>query len=75
MCIFAENSEPNLKKGARRTNEYPFLREKQMIRKLALLASLAAMIATAACADMTGPHRDCGVTNGSNTCDGSTGGH
>jgi len=39
-----------------------------MTRKLALLASVAALLASAACADSTGPKKDCHVVNGTNSC-------
>ena len=39
-----------------------------MTRKIALIASLAAIFAAAACADATGPKNDCPVNNGSQNC-------
>jgi len=43
-----------------------------MTRKLAFVASLVAILATAACADATGPHGGCGITGGGNACTGPT---
>jgi hypothetical protein len=39
-----------------------------MTRKIAFMASLAAILATAACADATGPKKDCIILNGGMTC-------
>jgi hypothetical protein len=40
-----------------------------MIKKLAFIASLAAIIGTAACADTTtGPKNDCVIVSGAVTC-------
>lgn len=39
-----------------------------MTRTIALVASLAALLATAACADSTGPKKDCPMSQGGVSC-------
>jgi len=39
-----------------------------MIRHIAIAATLAALLATAACADTTAPGNFCQITSGSNNC-------
>lgn len=40
-----------------------------MLRQIALVASLAAIFATAACADSTAPNGTCQITSGPNNCE------